>query len=167
MLSVRCSKFNPLPFSLEKCQFTIETPCRAEPVVGGFGPCASIVISIQGTKPPSNGTAAPNCMLERATAFPAAIFHHVPPKNGPCVSGEELEASELLTTYRPDYFVSGHDHAFPYTFWPKLETKNERSLLARRIGRSQLASFRVWRSRKTGIPTRTPEDGRSSKDFDA
>ena len=31
------------------------------------------------------------------------------------VSGEELEASELLVTYRPDYFVSGHDHAFPYT----------------------------------------------------
>jgi hypothetical protein len=31
------------------------------------------------------------------------------------VSGEESEAAELLATYRPDYFVSGHDHAFPYT----------------------------------------------------
>jgi hypothetical protein len=25
-----------------------------------------------------------------------------------------LEASELLGAYQPDYFVSGHDHAFPY-----------------------------------------------------
>ena len=31
------------------------------------------------------------------------------------VSGEELEASELLAAYRPDYFVSGHNHSFPYT----------------------------------------------------
>jgi hypothetical protein len=31
------------------------------------------------------------------------------------VSGEELEAAEVLATYRPDYLVSGHDHAFPYT----------------------------------------------------
>jgi hypothetical protein len=30
------------------------------------------------------------------------------------VSGEESEDAELLKTYRPDYFVSGHDHAFPY-----------------------------------------------------
>jgi hypothetical protein len=30
-------------------------------------------------------------------------------------SGEESEAAELLAAYRPDYFVSGHDHAFPYT----------------------------------------------------
>ena len=28
--------------------------------------------------------------------------------------GEEPEAAELLVIYRPDYFVSGHDHAFPY-----------------------------------------------------
>jgi hypothetical protein len=40
---------------------------------------------------------------------------HVLPKTGSGVSGEESEASELLATYRPDYFVSGHDHAFPYT----------------------------------------------------
>jgi hypothetical protein len=26
-----------------------------------------------------------------------------------------LEAAEVLATYRPDYFVSGHNHAFPYT----------------------------------------------------
>jgi hypothetical protein len=29
-------------------------------------------------------------------------------------SGEEREAAELLAIYRPEYFVSGHDHAFPY-----------------------------------------------------
>jgi hypothetical protein len=28
---------------------------------------------------------------------------------------EESEAAEILATYKPDYFVSGHDHAFPYT----------------------------------------------------
>ena len=33
---------------------------------------------------------------------------------GSGVSGEESEAAEVLATYRPDYFVSGHDHAFPY-----------------------------------------------------
>jgi hypothetical protein len=28
--------------------------------------------------------------------------------------GEEPEAAELLVIYRPDYFVSGHDHALPF-----------------------------------------------------
>ena len=37
------------------------------------------------------------------------------PKQALGVSGEESEAAELLETYRPDYFVSGHNHAFPYT----------------------------------------------------
>jgi hypothetical protein len=41
------------------------------------------------------------------------ILRHIPPEAG--VSGEESEAAELLAAYRPDYFVSGHDHAFPYT----------------------------------------------------
>ena len=39
---------------------------------------------------------------------------YVPPKTGSGVSGEESEAAGLLLAYRPDYFVSGHDHAFPY-----------------------------------------------------
>ena len=47
--------------------------------------------------------------------MPWIVLHHVPPKIGSDVSGEESEASELLVTYRPDYFVAGHDHAFPYT----------------------------------------------------
>ena len=42
-----------------------------------------------------------------------SFFVTFPPKAG--ISGEELEASELLAAYRPHYFVSGHDHAFPYT----------------------------------------------------
>jgi hypothetical protein len=46
--------------------------------------------------------------------MPWIVLHHVPPKTGSGVSGEESEASEFLVTYRPDYFVSGHDYAFPY-----------------------------------------------------
>ena len=42
------------------------------------------------------------------------VLHHVPPKTGPGVSGEESEAAGLLLAYRPDFFASGHDHAFPY-----------------------------------------------------
>ena len=47
--------------------------------------------------------------------MPWIVLHHVPAKTGSGVSGEESEASELLAAYRPDYFVSGHDHALPYT----------------------------------------------------
>jgi predicted MPP superfamily phosphohydrolase len=43
------------------------------------------------------------------------VLHHVPAKIGTGVSGEETEAAELLAAYQPDYFVSGHDHAFPFT----------------------------------------------------
>jgi hypothetical protein len=48
------------------------------------------------------------------TGLPWMVLHHVPAKSGPGVSGEEAEAADLLSTYRPDYFVSGHDHSFPY-----------------------------------------------------
>ena len=37
------------------------------------------------------------------------------PKLGGVPAERNLEAAELLAAYRPDYFVSGHDHAFPYT----------------------------------------------------
>jgi predicted MPP superfamily phosphohydrolase len=53
--------------------------------------------------------------IRRQTGMPWIVLHHVPAKIGSGVSGEESEAAELLTTYRPNYFVSGHDHAFPYT----------------------------------------------------
>ena len=42
------------------------------------------------------------------------VLHHVPPSVGPNVSGAEREAAEILTTYEPDYFLSGHFHQHPY-----------------------------------------------------
>lgn len=42
------------------------------------------------------------------------VLHHVPPSLDPAVSCEESEAVSLLMRYRPDFFVSGHTHAFPY-----------------------------------------------------
>jgi Icc-related predicted phosphoesterase len=53
--------------------------------------------------------------IRRQTGKPWIVLHHVPPKTTLSGSGEESEAAELLAPYRPDYFVSGHDHAFPYT----------------------------------------------------
>jgi Calcineurin-like phosphoesterase len=52
--------------------------------------------------------------IRKQTGMPWIVLHHVPAKTGLGISGEELEASALLAAYRPDYFVSGHDHAFPY-----------------------------------------------------
>jgi predicted phosphohydrolase len=42
------------------------------------------------------------------------VLHHVPPRTYPGSTGEEAEAAELLRTYRPEYFISGHSHQFPY-----------------------------------------------------
>jgi hypothetical protein len=42
------------------------------------------------------------------------VLHHVPPKSDPDSTGEEREAAELFQTYRPEYFISGHSHQFPY-----------------------------------------------------
>jgi hypothetical protein len=53
--------------------------------------------------------------IHRQTRMPWIVLYHVPAKYGLGVSGEESEAAELLAAYRPDYFISGHDHAFPYT----------------------------------------------------
>ena len=53
--------------------------------------------------------------IRKQTGMPWIVLHHVPAKTGLGVSGEESEAAEVLATYKPDYFVSGHDHAFPYT----------------------------------------------------
>jgi hypothetical protein len=58
-----------------------------------------------------------------------SFFVTFPPKAG--ISGEELEASELLAAYRPHYFVSGHDHAFPYTSGQNWNQKMGRVWLAR------------------------------------
>ena len=42
------------------------------------------------------------------------VLHHVPPSTCPGSTGEETEAAELLRIYRPEYFISGHSHQFPY-----------------------------------------------------
>jgi hypothetical protein len=52
--------------------------------------------------------------IRKQTGMPWIILHHVPAKTSAGVSGEESEAAEVLAEYKPDYFVSGHDHAFPY-----------------------------------------------------
>jgi predicted phosphodiesterase len=52
--------------------------------------------------------------IRRQSGMPWIVLHHVPAKTGVGVSGEESEALDLFAIYRPDYFVSGHNHAFPY-----------------------------------------------------
>jgi hypothetical protein len=54
-------------------------------------------------------------MIRKQTGIPWIVLHHVPPKSGSNSSGEEAEAWGILVEYRPDYFLSGHHHAFPYT----------------------------------------------------
>ena len=52
---------------------------------------------------------------QRGGAVPWLVLHHVPPIAYPgSFLREEREAKELLLTYRPEYFVSGHSHQFPY-----------------------------------------------------
>ena len=46
--------------------------------------------------------------------LPWLVLHHIPPIAYPGSTREETEAAELLLAYRPDYFVSGHSHQFPY-----------------------------------------------------
>jgi predicted MPP superfamily phosphohydrolase len=67
--------------------------------------------------------------IRRQTGMPWIVLHHVPGKTGSGVSAEELEAAELLAAYRPDYFVSGHDHAFPYATGQSWNQKLGESLL--------------------------------------
>jgi predicted phosphodiesterase len=42
------------------------------------------------------------------------VLHHVPLNFHESASGEEREATALLITYQPDFFVSGHTHSHPY-----------------------------------------------------
>jgi hypothetical protein len=42
------------------------------------------------------------------------VLHQVPPRAYAGSTGEEREAAELLRTYQPEYFVSGHSHQYPY-----------------------------------------------------
>jgi hypothetical protein len=43
------------------------------------------------------------------------VLHHVPPRTYPGSTGEVVEAADLLQVYRPEYFISGHSHQFPYS----------------------------------------------------
>ena len=52
--------------------------------------------------------------LRRQRGIAWLVLHHVPPRTYPGSIGEEQEAAELLRTYRPEYFVSGHSHQYPY-----------------------------------------------------
>jgi len=42
------------------------------------------------------------------------VLHHVPPPLRQSPMGEEVEAGELLNTYQPDFFISGHIHNLPF-----------------------------------------------------
>ena len=53
-------------------------------------------------------------ILRRQRGSRWLVLHHVPPRAYPGSSGEEREAAELLQAYRPEYFVSGHSHQYPY-----------------------------------------------------
>ena len=54
------------------------------------------------------------------------ILHHIPPIAYPGSTREETEAAELLLAYRPEYFVSGHSHEFPYFPGSSLEANRQR-----------------------------------------
>jgi Icc-related predicted phosphoesterase len=42
------------------------------------------------------------------------VLHHVPAPLRDSATGEEIEALELIKTYRPDFWNSGHIHDLPY-----------------------------------------------------
>jgi predicted phosphodiesterase len=52
--------------------------------------------------------------IRRQRGGPWLVLHHIPPIAYPGSTKEEGEAAELMIQYRPDYFVSGHSHQFPY-----------------------------------------------------
>jgi hypothetical protein len=70
------------------------------------------LIIVRGKKSQSGSTEVPQ--FADKPECRGSFFITFRPKTGAGVSGEELEAAELLAAYRPDYFVSGHNHAFPY-----------------------------------------------------
>src|SRR5271166_6323831 len=53
--------------------------------------------------------------IRRQRGGPWLVLHHIPPIAYPRSTKEEGEAAELMIQYRPDYFVSGHSHQFPYS----------------------------------------------------
>jgi predicted phosphodiesterase len=53
-------------------------------------------------------------IMRRQRGGPWLVLHHIPPIAYPGYTKEEAEAAELLRSYRPEYFISGHSHEFPY-----------------------------------------------------
>ena len=79
------------------------------------------------------------------------------------VSGEESEAAELLAAYRPDYFVSGHDHAFPYASGQSWNQKTRRSVLA---GARSIAESAISELHQTGYGIRRNFLAHHQRDMD-
>jgi hypothetical protein len=53
-------------------------------------------------------------VIRRQCGDPWLVLHHIPPIAYPGSTKEEAEAAKLLQIYRPEYFISGHSHQFPY-----------------------------------------------------
>jgi hypothetical protein len=53
-------------------------------------------------------------IIRRQRGSPWFVLHHISPIAYPESTKEEAEAADLLQTYRPEYFISGHSHQFPY-----------------------------------------------------
>jgi hypothetical protein len=53
-------------------------------------------------------------IVRRQRGSPWLLLHHIPPISYPGSGKEEAEAAELLQIDRPEYFISGHSHQFPY-----------------------------------------------------
>src|ERR1700730_8920496 len=79
--------------------------------------------------------------IRRQTGNTWLVLHHVPPKSGLDAGGEEREAAELLVSYRPDYFVSGHDHAFPYKFGWNCTLSGVRLLVPGQLLRASIPNY--------------------------
>jgi hypothetical protein len=65
--------------------------------------------------------------IRRQRGGPWLVLHHIPPIRYPRSGKEETEAAELLQIYRPEYFISGHSHQFPYFPSSKLGANRQRS----------------------------------------
>jgi Icc-related predicted phosphoesterase len=79
--------------------------------------------------------------IRRQTGNTWLVLHHVPPKSGLDAGGEEREAAELLVSYHPDYFVSGHDHAFPYKFGWNCTLSGVRLLVPGQLLRASIPNY--------------------------
>src|SRR3984893_4888756 len=68
--------------------------------------------------------------IRRQTGKPWMVLHHVPPKTGSGVNGEESEAAGLLLAYRPRLFCFWSRSRISLQIRSKLEPENGRSVRA-------------------------------------